>query len=167
MSIASDEYQTPKKYIKAAIEVMGSIDLDPACSDVNYQRLKKYISNYYPIDGLDKVWYGNVWLNEPYSKPNLTYWTRKLIKEWGKPNYIPSETMLQAINLVPSYTSEQWYHYLLFNCAAICLPNHRIHHLIDGKYKTSPRFSSTFFYLGPNMEAFMDIFTKFGKVFKN
>lgn len=161
MSIASDEYQTPKKYIKAAVEVMGSIDLDPACSDANYQRLKKYISNYYSEGGLEKEWFGNIWLNEPDSKPNLTYWTIKLIQEWSSFN------TRQAINLIPSYTAEQWYQKLLFNCSALCLPNHRIHFLIDGKYKTSPRFSSTFFYLGPNIEAFMDVFTKFGKVFKN
>lgn len=159
--INSDEYQTPKKYIKAAIEVMGSIDLDPACSDANYLRLKKYITNHFSEDGLNKEWYGNVWLNEPYSKPNLTLWTIKLITEYLLCN------SNQATNLVPSYTSEQWYHSLLFNCSALCLPNHRINFLIDGKYKTSPRFSSTFFYLGPNVEKFLDIFTSFGKVFKN
>ena len=97
--ILSDEYQTPKKYIKAAIEVMGSIDLDPACSDLNYQRLKKYIKNYYSENGLDLIWQGNIWLNPPYSKPNLTIWTRQLLV--NGPDY------KQLIYLVPSYTSEK------------------------------------------------------------
>src|SRR5690349_3272396 len=115
MSIASDEYQTPKKYIKAAYEVMENIDLDPACSDLNYERLKKYINIHYSkeIDGLTISWAGSktIWLNEPYSKPNLTLWTNKLIKEleFGSVNR-------QAINLVPSYTSEKWYQNLLSNC---------------------------------------------------
>lgn len=161
MSIASDEYQTPKKYIKAAKLVMRSIDLDPACSNKNFIRLEKYIDKHYYKNGLELEWHGNIWLNEPYSKPNLSIWTNKLIKEWKEFH------SKQIINLVPSYTGESWYHKLLYNCSAICLPNHRIHHLIDGKIKDSPRFSSTFFYLGPNFKKFDEIFSEFGKVFIN
>lgn len=163
MSIASDEYQTPKKYIRAAIEVMGSIDLDPACSHANYKRLSKYIKNYYAEDGLEKSWYGNIWLNEPYSKPNLTLWTNELIM-W----FCNTVMINQAINLVPSYTGEGWYQALLTSCNAIYLPNHRIHFLLDGKFQSSPRFSSTFFYFGQSADLFIEIYSQFGgKCFKN
>lgn len=161
MSIASDEYQTPKKYIKAAIEVMGSINLDPACSHNNYERIKKYVQSYFSEDGLERNWYGNVWLNEPYSKPNLTLWTDKLIDEFC------FNRINQIVNLVPSYTAEGWYQKLLKQCSAICLPNHRINHLINGRSQTSPRFSSTFFYLGYNYYEFTQVFDRFGKCFKN
>jgi len=161
MSIISDEYQTPKKYIKAAIEVMGSIDLDPACSDLNYTRLSKLITGHYSQGGLVKEWFGNVWLNEPYSKPNLSIWTTKLIGEYN------SNRVNQMINLVPSYTSEKWYHKLLKCCDGICLPDHRINHLINGKFQNAPRFSSTFFYLGYSRTKFIDVFSQFGKCFRN
>ena len=159
---ASDEYQTPKKYIKAAKLVMGSIDLDPACSDKNFKRLERYVGTYYNIEqnGLSKNWSGNVWLNEPYSKPNLTLWTDYLINQYN------FGIVDQAINLVPSFTSERWYQRLLEHCTCFCLPNHRIYHLINGKTKISPRFASTFFYFGYYGSAFTSEFSRFGKTFQ-
>lgn len=159
MSMTSDEYQTPKKYIIAAREVMGSIDLDPACSFNNYLRLQKYVKEFYAEDGLERPWCGNIWLNPPYSKPNLTVWTEALLdfrKEYNQLHY-----------LIPSYTAEKWYQKLLKYSDSLCLPNHRINHLINGKFQTSPRFSSTFFYLGYNHVKFKEVFSQFGKCFLN
>lgn len=162
MPIASDEYQTPKKYIKAAHEVMGSIDLDPACSDLNYERLSKYINLHYNKEhnGLTISWAGckTIWLNEPYSKPNLTLWTNKLIEE------LNLSIDKQAINLVPSYTGERWYQKALSYSSAICLPDHRIKHLLNGRIADAPRFSSTFFYFGYNNARFLEIFGDFWRI---
>ena len=157
--IASDEYQTPKKYIKAAIEVMGNIDLDPACSDINQDRLRNYIKSHYSEDGLEKVWYGNIWLNPPYSKPNLTIWTRQLI--------VNRIDYRQLIYLIPSYTSERWYHRCLEHCTSICIPDHRINFLIKSKPQTQPRFANTFFYFGNHPNKFIEKYSQFGKCFKN
>lgn len=159
--ISSDEYQTPKKYIKAAIEVMGSIDVDLACSDKNYVRLEKYIKYHFNKDhnALKQHWTGNCWLNPPYSKPNLTIFTKYLIEQ-GK-----YQTFKQLIYLVPSYTAERWYQSCLSNCFAFCLPNHRIEHLINGKIQDAPRFSSTFFYFGLQTPEFLRVFSRFGQVF--
>lgn len=160
MLVALDEYQTPKKYIKAAIEVMGSIDLDPACSYLNYQRLKIYVKNYYSEDGIERGWFGNVWLNPPYSKPNLTIWTQSVIDE------LRMNTLDQLMYLIPSYTSEGWYHKCLNSSSALCIPNHRIEFLMNGKPQTSPRFANTFFYFGNHSIKFIEVFSKFGKCLK-
>ncbi|SRR6266852_7338913 len=159
MSPLSDEYQTPKKYIKAAKLVMGSIDLDAASSKINNQRL--WIPNYCSIEssGLERDWFGNVWLNPPYSKPNLTLFTNYLLDQYRNFN--------QLTYLVPSYTSEKWYQKCLTLMSAFCLPNHRINHSIDGKIKDTPRFSSTFFYFGNNPIKFQEVFSQFGKCFLN
>lgn len=160
--ISSDEYQTPKKYIIAAKEVMGSIDLDAASSEINNLRIKA--THYFSKENsaLGQSWYADtIWLNPPYSKPNLTLFTNDLIRCHA--NIINN----QIIYLVPSYTSENWYHKCLTYCSAICLPNHRINFLINKKVKDSPRFANTFFYFGNNFSNFVKIFSQFGKCFLN
>ena len=158
MSIKSDEYQTPKIYVDAARLVMGSIDLDPASSEINNKRLKVPISYTKETNGLKQRWFGNVWLNPPYSKPNLTLFTNKLLQEYG--------VFYNAIYLVPSFTAEKWYQQCLKQVTAICLPNKRIDFLLNGVYQTAPRFSNTFFYFGNNVRAmeFCHVFSKFGFV---
>lgn len=81
--------------------------------------------------------------------------------------YVEFNIIEQAINLVPSYTGEKWYQNLLKTASAICLPNHRIEFLLDGKFQTAPRMASTFFYFGMNKDnefKFCELFQKFGFV---
>jgi hypothetical protein len=163
MSLLSDEYQTPKKYVRMAKYVMGSIDYDLASSAINHERLKHHINNYFSIEdnSLFQDWTGNCWLNPPYSKPNLTMFTNKLIAQHDRGNFN------QLIYLIPSYTAEKWYQKCLKNCSALCFPNHRICHLLEGRVQVAPRFSSTFLYFGPNYESFAHVYSQFGKTFLN
>ncbi len=53
------------EYIKAAREVMGKIDLDPA-SDIEAQKVVKAKRIYdEEVDGLQQTWHGRIWLNPP------------------------------------------------------------------------------------------------------
>lgn len=153
----TDEYQTPKKYVEAARLVMGKIDLDAASSEVNNERLKiPYFYSKKDLQG-DRPLSGNVWLNPPYSKPNLTKFTNLILRDKLYFN--------QLIYLVPSYTSERWYHKCLTVASAFCLLDHRIEFLLNKKFQTSPRFANTFFYFGNNNTIkFCEVFKQFGFV---
>lgn len=160
MSNKSDEYQTPRKYVEAARLVMGTIDLDPASSAINSKRLQ--ISSHYTKENsaFESKWFGNVWLNPPYSKPNLTKFTNQVIN-----SYVVRSEIDQLIYLIPSSTSEKWYQSCLKYASAICLPDHRIDFLLNGVYQTAPRMSNTFFYFGKYsvlQMKFCEIFKQFG-----
>lgn len=158
MSSKSDEYQTPRKYFEAARLVMGSIDLDIASSEENNKRIlaKEFYSKENSM--YNNPFYGNAWLNPSYSKPNLTKATARIINYYGA-------GLEQLIYLIPSYTSEDWYHKCLKFASAICLPDHRIIFLLNKKYQLSPRFANTFFYFGnDNAVKFCEVFRQFGFV---
>jgi DNA N-6-adenine-methyltransferase (Dam) len=64
----SNEHYTPKQYLDAAREVLGSIDIDPAsCAEAN-QVVNAAVFFTADDDGLTKEWNGNVWLNPPYGR---------------------------------------------------------------------------------------------------
>jgi hypothetical protein len=67
-SSKTNEHYTPREYIEAARELMGSIDLDPAsCAEANetVKAAKWYGKR---EDGLSMNWAGNIWLNPPGGK---------------------------------------------------------------------------------------------------
>ena len=68
----NDEWLTPPEIIRA----LGPFDIDP-CSPIN--RPWNTASVHYTIndDGLNKYWWGRVWLNPPYGKETFK-WIEKL-----------------------------------------------------------------------------------------
>ena len=61
------EWYTPRVYVKAAQALMGSIDLDPACSLDAWLFHERHSKRFYSENGLDRHWNGNVWMNHPFS----------------------------------------------------------------------------------------------------
>ncbi len=76
----STEWYTPRKYVDAAREVMGSYN---------------------------KRWHGNVWLNPPYGfdgkQPNQSRWSQRLME------YYHAGITHQAILLVNAKTGDKWF----------------------------------------------------------
>jgi hypothetical protein len=74
-------YYTPTDIIERARKSMDTIDLDPASCDCA-QKIVKATKYYTEQDsGLDQPWFGNVWLNPPYSHAGIVAFSKKLKAE--------------------------------------------------------------------------------------
>jgi len=159
----SNEWYTPSKYIEAAREVMGSIDLDPASCELANQTVKA--TKYYTKedDGLSKDWHGNVWCNPPFNKENgkstIEAFITKAVAQYETGN------ARQVIMLVAGQTSSKWFQPMWNHF--ICFTNHHVHFYCPqlDKYK-GQRDCTLFVYLGPNEQRFIKVFSQFGTIAK-
>lgn len=99
-----NEWYTPPEYLDAARAVMGGIDLDPATS-AHGQKTVQATHHYTRADnGLVQEWHGRVWLNPPYSQPDIG----AFITKWGEE--IGACRIREAIVLTHNYTDTAWFH---------------------------------------------------------
>jgi hypothetical protein len=150
------EYYTPSKYVEAARQVMGAIDLDPASCEAAQQVVKA--TDYFTMDddGLAQVWNGRVWLNPPYHRDLLSLFVDILLFE------LKAGRVSSAIMLTNNSTEAQWFHRAQQASAAICFTYGRIQFIGPSDDKTSaPLQGQTFFYFGPDRNRFADVFCKF------
>jgi DNA N-6-adenine-methyltransferase (Dam) len=159
----SNEWYTPSKYIEAAREVMGDIDLDPASCEMANRTVKA--KRYYTREqnGLLQPWSGRVWLNPPYNATDDCHlpqptWSRRLRYEYSKGH------VQEAILLISAATKQKWFHELLD--FPICLMLERIFFHRPGKEPEELRHGNTAVYLRPNEAAFIEVFSQFGAVVK-
>lgn len=171
----SNEWYTPAKYIEAAREVMGGIDLDPAsCWEAN-QAVKA--SKYYSIEdnGLAQEWRAEcVWLNPPYGndstwphgkRSGLARWALKALEEYQKGN------IKQCIMLLLARTDQHWFK-SIWNYP-ICFSDHSVRFFLPhksthlpGRNFDSHMWGTCFVYLGTHEQKFIDIFSQFGRIAK-
>lgn len=159
--MSSNEWYTPAKYINAAREVMGGIDLDPAsCSLANtIVQAKRYYTH--EENGLMQPWYGRVWCNPPYisegERSTYTSWTRKLLRE-----YEVLQTIQQAILLIAVHTERAWFQPLY--AYPICFVDHQIMFIRPNDDAYHIYHGLCFVYFGPNEACFTKVFSTFGHV---
>jgi phage N-6-adenine-methyltransferase len=158
------EWYTPRDYLDAAVEVMGAIDLDPASSEAAQANVKA--RQYYTRedDGLQQRWHGRVFLNPPYAMPIIRDFVTKMVEEYQAGNFD------QGILLTNNATDTAWWHLTAGNCSALCFTRGRISFLQarDGELltKEAPTHGQVFFYFGPNVEQFKDVFNNYGMVLR-
>ena len=159
----SKEYYTPKEYADAARVVMGKIDLDPASCEEAQKNIgaKKYYTE--DDNGLSKTWSGAIWLNPPYSKTegesNQAIWSHRLVSEYESGNVI------QAILLVKAALGYKWFEELWDIAPAVCFARNRLSFILeDGTDEGQSKQGTAFFYFGNNIEKFIEVFTRFGRV---
>lgn len=152
-----NEWYTPPHYIQLARDVMGCINTDPASSDIANKTVQA--DTYYTIEtnGLNQSWYGNVWMNPPYSSELIRPFIDKLISEFRVGH------ILQAIVLTNGATDTQWFHALMDIASAVCFPKGRINYLKpDGQTVNSPLQGQAFTYIGSDCESFIREFKSLG-----
>jgi phage N-6-adenine-methyltransferase len=161
ISSKNNEWYTPLKYIIAAHELMGGIDLDPASCELANEIVRAVA--YYDIstNGLDKDWPKRVWLNPPYGytdgRSNQDIWSSRLIDQFK--NKITTEAVL----LVNAAVDTAWFHRLLYEYP-VCLTLGRINFTTPEPVANGSTHGSAFVYFGPKEKRFVEIFRQFGEV---
>ena len=153
------EWYTPKKFIEAARRTMGSIDLDPASSEIANSVIQA--KTYYTKEnnGLEHTWRGNIWMNPPYNNSLVTDFTEKLIEELHNIN--------QACVLVNNATETRWFQNILRLSDAVCFVKGRIKFLDEnGEASGSSLQGQAILFFGWNVNAFYDNFNEFGTIMK-
>ena len=150
----NNEWYTPKEYIEAARLAMGSIDIDPASSDIANEVVQA--AEYYTAEtnGLDKRLHGNVWMNPPYSSDLIQQFVSKIVDE--------RDDYEQAVVLVNNATETEWFNKLISVATAVCFPRSRVKfYMPDGK-TGSPLQGQAVIYIGENVANFFAAFQGIG-----
>ena len=155
-----NEWYTPPEFIEAARLVMGSIDLDPASSEVANRTVGAERIYTAADDGLTLTWAGRVWMNPPYEKGLIDRFAEKLRDE------VKAGFVTQAVVLVNNATDTRWFATLCEVASMVCFPTGRIRfHKPDGE-RGAPLQGQAVIYIGGHHEGFARAFASFGMVAK-
>lgn len=152
----NNEWYTPKKYVDAARNVLGHIDLDPAsCA---YANKTVQAERFYSVedDGLTKEWHGNVWMNPPYNAEGVTKFTEKFVDEYNAGN------IKEGIVLVNNATETSWFVNMVSAASAVVFPRGRIRYESATRESLAPLQGQAFLYFGKNIEKFFECFSDIG-----
>jgi ParB family chromosome partitioning protein len=164
----SNEWYTPAKYIEAAREVMGGIDLDPASCEMANRVVQA--SKYYTQaeNGLMHHWYGRVWCNPPYGRAKGSRGGKSVSHQQAFAEKLQLEyaagNVEEAILLSLGNPNSLWFQPLLEYVVCFYL-GHIDFYRPDGTTGDFG-FPLAFVYLGPYEQKFIDIFSQFGAVVK-
>lgn len=133
-----DDWGTPWPLFKLLSQAYGPFDLDPCADDWN-----KKCPMYFDVedDGLKQQWFGNVFVNPPYSK--VSEWVDKCAYEIAEGN---AETITM---LVAARTDTQWWFRLWGAAARIWFLIGRVQ--FEGAAHPAP-FPSAVVQLGPKLK---------------
>lgn len=149
-----NEWYTPESIISLVYNVMGNIDIDVASSDIANQtvKAKKYFTK--ESDGLSQKWYGNIFMNPPYSVKLIQQFAEKLVNE--------RKNIDQAVVLVNNATETKWFKSISSIANAVCFPTGRMRfYAPDGK-TANPLQGQAILYIGDNTQSFLDNFSSIG-----
>ena len=155
------EWYTPPAIIEAARRTMGSIDCDPATSQIANERIQAKTIFTLENSGLDAdaKWAGSVWLNPPYAHPLVEEFVNKLLDQYR------AEITRQAVVLVNNATETLWFQELSRYAHAVCFHRSRVTFLnIAGETVNSPLQGQAIVYLGGNVRAFKRHFEPMGRI---
>ena len=155
-----NEWYTPAPIIEAARLAMGSIDLDPASCEVANRVVKA--GRYYTAedDGLSKQWFGNVFLNPPYSSELLRQFAAAVCAK-----HEAGDQFVRACVIVNNATETVASQSMLDACDAVCFLKGRVKFLDQsGKLRLQPLQGQMVLYFGDDGESFRDAFQALGVV---
>lgn len=153
-----NEWYTPVEHIERARRVLGTIDLDPASSDLANETVRADSIFDEEMDGLAREWHGNVWLNPPYAQPAIEHFARKTVSEWE------AGRITAAIVLTHNYTDTIWFQLLAKSATALCFTKGRIKFYNPDGDIAAPTQGQAFFYFGKDAASFHEQFRDVGFV---
>ncbi len=151
------EYYTPVEIVEAARETMGGIKLDPFSSEAANKRIKAEFFYTVEEDGLKQPWFGNVWMNHPFSREMNTLCIKKLDFEYKL------KKVKQACCITFAATSEKWFQPLMLYPQCFLSPRTN-YFLPDGSKKVGVTKGSVVTYFGDDLDAFVANFKSFGRI---
>lgn len=154
----NNEWYTPANIITAAREAMGSIDIDPASSDIANQTVQAATYFTAETNGLAQEWPGNVWMNPPYAQPLIADFSAALAEK------VKVGEVRQACVLVNNGTETAWFQTLLDVASAVCLVKTRVKFVDPNGKPSAPLQGQAVIYIGKESQRFADAFCSFGKV---
>lgn len=158
-SSGNNEWYTPPEYIRAAWQAMGSIDLDPATSEIANRTVGA--ATFYTAEdgGLSKEWSGRVWMNPPYATPLIGQFADKLAL------HVKADDVIEACVLVNNATETGWFNTMLDLASCVCFIRKRVRFLdAAGNPSGAPLQGQVVLYIGPNIVRFAKAFSGFGAV---
>jgi len=110
-----DEHDTPLEFFEPIARHVDGFDLDPSASDTSNLAERNVTKD---EDGLSIEWYGNVWLNPPYSE--VSDWM-----EYANQQHVLGNTDL-IVCLVYARTGTRWYHRFVKVADMVCFVQGRL-----------------------------------------
>lgn len=151
------EYYTPSDIVERARMAMGSINLDPFSSEVANNTVKADTIFTQEDDGFTRNWYGNIWVNHPFSRTNNPLIFPKAIREYELGNAD------QICLITYASTSEGWFRKAMK--FPQCFLYKRTNYVLpDGTVKKGVTKGSVVTYIGDNVESFYNSFREIGEV---
>lgn len=154
----NNEWYTPPRFIEGARRVMGSIDTDPATSEIANQAVRARVWFTADDDGRAQKWAGNVWMNPPYAQP--------LIADFCKAVAAKAEAgeIDQACVLVNNGTETAWFQRLMSVSSAVLFPKSRVRFVRPQGNPGAPLQGQALAYIGSRWREFRSEFSQDGIV---
>ena len=155
------EWYTPARYVDAAREVLGDIDLDPASSAKANETVRARRFFTLADDGLKRRWTGRVFLNPPYGlsddgRSNQGVWSDAIIERHR------GGSVKEAVLLVNAATDSSWFQVLWD--FPLCFVAHRIQFCGPEGKGSQPTHGNVFAYFGRRVDGFARRFAEFGRI---
>ena len=127
---SSDEFATPAWFVQPIADAVGGFDLDPAAGAEDQKLASTRFTK--DEDGLSQDWFGNVWLNPPFS--NKVEWLEKAVTE------VHDGNAELVVVLLPVDTSTHWFHDLVGQADLIHFQQGRLRFSGGGGSNRNPNF---------------------------